>query len=152
MKLRVVFAATFSALALVATLLGHGGGLDANGCHNNRKTGEYHCHGKRSTGQEGRPSRPSLPVAASPAVPLELPVARRPAVEERELVVATQILLTALGYEPGPAEGELTATTVSAIRKFQRDAYLSADGRLTGGLLVRLAEAVLRRESAVPSE
>ena len=23
----------------------HGGGLDANGCHNNRKTGDYHCHG-----------------------------------------------------------------------------------------------------------
>lgn len=23
---------------------GHGGGLDANGCHTNRKTGDYHCH------------------------------------------------------------------------------------------------------------
>lgn len=22
----------------------HGGGLDASGCHTNRKTGEYHCH------------------------------------------------------------------------------------------------------------
>ena len=22
----------------------HGGGLDKDGCHNNRKTGEYHCH------------------------------------------------------------------------------------------------------------
>ena len=22
----------------------HGGGLNAQGCHNNRKTGEYHCH------------------------------------------------------------------------------------------------------------
>lgn len=22
----------------------HGGGLDADGCHTNRKTGEYHCH------------------------------------------------------------------------------------------------------------
>lgn len=25
-------------------LLGHGGGLNAQGCHNNRKTGDYHCH------------------------------------------------------------------------------------------------------------
>lgn len=24
--------------------LAHGGGLDKNGCHTNRKTGEYHCH------------------------------------------------------------------------------------------------------------
>lgn len=22
----------------------HGGGLDANGCHTNRKSGDYHCH------------------------------------------------------------------------------------------------------------
>jgi len=22
----------------------HGGGLNSEGCHNNRKTGEYHCH------------------------------------------------------------------------------------------------------------
>lgn len=22
----------------------HGGGLNAEGCHNNRKTGDYHCH------------------------------------------------------------------------------------------------------------
>ncbi|WP_348529716.1 MULTISPECIES: YHYH domain-containing protein [unclassified Mesorhizobium] len=22
----------------------HGGGTDANGCHTNHKTGEYHCH------------------------------------------------------------------------------------------------------------
>ncbi|KPL68008.1 calcium-binding protein [Erythrobacter sp. SG61-1L] len=25
-------------------LRAHPGGLDANGCHTNRKTGEYHCH------------------------------------------------------------------------------------------------------------
>lgn len=25
----------------------HGGGLDANGCHTKRKTGEYHCHRAR---------------------------------------------------------------------------------------------------------
>jgi hypothetical protein len=26
---------------------GHGGGLDSNGCHNDRKNGGYHCHGKK---------------------------------------------------------------------------------------------------------
>lgn len=29
----------------------HGGGLDGNGCHMNRKTGDYHCHRSGS----GRP-------------------------------------------------------------------------------------------------
>ena len=24
--------------------LAHGGGLNAQGCHNNRRTGDYHCH------------------------------------------------------------------------------------------------------------
>lgn len=27
-----------------AELAAHGGGLNAQGCHTNRKTGDYHCH------------------------------------------------------------------------------------------------------------
>lgn len=27
-----------------AEAMAHGGGLNAQGCHNNRKTGDYHCH------------------------------------------------------------------------------------------------------------
>jgi hypothetical protein len=34
----------FSLYWYSATASGHGGGLDGNGGHNNRKTGEYHCH------------------------------------------------------------------------------------------------------------
>lgn len=36
----------FAALACTGSSLSdaHGGGLDANGCHFNRRTGEYHCH------------------------------------------------------------------------------------------------------------
>jgi hypothetical protein len=30
---------------LVPASHAHPGGLNAEGCHNNRKTGEYHCHG-----------------------------------------------------------------------------------------------------------
>jgi len=46
MKFYVLIAAT---LALVAGLppgivSAHGGGLNSEGCHNNRKTGDYHCH------------------------------------------------------------------------------------------------------------
>lgn len=33
-------------LAVMASVAhAHPGGLNAEGCHNNRKTGEYHCHG-----------------------------------------------------------------------------------------------------------
>ena len=47
--LKIKFAA-FAAAVLAASLLAapsayaHGGGLNAEGCHNNRKTGDYHCH------------------------------------------------------------------------------------------------------------
>jgi hypothetical protein len=39
--------ATFLALILIfasEAISAHGGGLDSKGCHNNRKTGDYHCH------------------------------------------------------------------------------------------------------------
>lgn len=31
-------------IMLAAPAVGHPGGLNAEGCHNNRKTGDYHCH------------------------------------------------------------------------------------------------------------
>ena len=31
-------------LALSSAAHAHGGGLNKQGCHNNRKTGDYHCH------------------------------------------------------------------------------------------------------------
>ena len=34
-------------LLLPSVALAHGGGVDANGCHTNKKTGDYHCHGGR---------------------------------------------------------------------------------------------------------
>jgi hypothetical protein len=46
------------ALLLPSLSQGHGGGLDASGCHTNRKTGDYHCH--RS------PAVPSPPPANAP--------------------------------------------------------------------------------------
>ena len=31
-------------LSLSSPVFAHGGGLNSEGCHNNRKTGDYHCH------------------------------------------------------------------------------------------------------------
>ena len=36
----------------------HGGGLNADGCHNNRKTGDYHCHGGRPAAVIGGGGQP----------------------------------------------------------------------------------------------
>jgi hypothetical protein len=40
--LSLVLAALVSLSATVA--FAHGGGLDRNGCHHDRKNGGYHCH------------------------------------------------------------------------------------------------------------
>jgi hypothetical protein len=39
------------------TALAHGGGLDGSGGHNNRKTGEYHCHGEPCISQHEQAQR-----------------------------------------------------------------------------------------------
>ena len=38
-------------LALPASAMAHGGGLDVHGCHHNRMTGDYHCHRGPLAGQ-----------------------------------------------------------------------------------------------------
>ena len=49
MKRLMILAMAIAAIA-PAAVLAHAGGLYAQGCHNNRKTGDYHCHrGGRAT-------------------------------------------------------------------------------------------------------
>ena len=44
------------ALAMFPTAaLAHPGGLNAEGCHNNRKTGDYHCHRGSASVQPAQP-------------------------------------------------------------------------------------------------
>lgn len=38
------FTTLLLAVAVSGSALAHPGGLNAEGCHNNRKTGDYHCH------------------------------------------------------------------------------------------------------------
>ena len=48
----------------VGIVLAHPGGLDANGCHTNHRTGEYHCHrggGYVPSGGYSAPAPPSRP-------------------------------------------------------------------------------------------
>ena len=43
----------FSVISSLA--FSHGGGLNSSGCHNNKSTGDYHCHsGKKSSGKSNK--------------------------------------------------------------------------------------------------
>ena len=64
MKLRLSAAALCAAIAYAPVSEAHPGGLNSEGCHNNRKTGGYHCHG---SGGSSRAS--TLSPAASSLAP-----------------------------------------------------------------------------------
>lgn len=44
-----------------AVALSHGGGLNAEGCHNNRKTGDYHCHRAPAIAPPAQPTNQLAP-------------------------------------------------------------------------------------------
>ena len=46
---------TLAAVTSSVPVLAHPGGLDAQGCHTNRRTGEYHCHRGGATSQRAAP-------------------------------------------------------------------------------------------------
>lgn len=47
-------------LCIMSPVVAHPGGLNAEGCHNNRKTGDYHCHRAPQTRAGSRPSAQGL--------------------------------------------------------------------------------------------
>lgn len=139
------------ALSLVLTsqfAFAHGGGLNREGCHTNRKTGDYHCHG--SSARSSEPSREPSPAPASSrrGSPSPRPVAASlltsqpsPTAPERDLVRAAQLLLQALGYTPSLL-GAADERTTAAVRAFQKAEAMRADGVVTEYLVLRLAEKV----------
>lgn len=56
MRLPSIVAVSIVSLSLpAAPLAAHPGGLNREGCHNNRKTGDYHCHrGSRSSSSRSK--------------------------------------------------------------------------------------------------
>lgn len=73
---------------------------------------------------EPMPVLPASDLQAAIA-PAETPEGYLPTVEEAE------ILLRALGYDPGPVDGILTEETRRALRKYQLDSALPVNGRMT---------------------
>ncbi|MDR1996354.1 MAG: YHYH domain-containing protein [Azonexus sp.] len=50
----------------IGSVYAHGGGLDANGCHFKRATGEYHCHRGSYAQAQQNPARQSQQHQAQP--------------------------------------------------------------------------------------
>ena len=65
-----------------------------------------------------------------------------------------QQLLTDLGYDPGPIDGDYGRRTAAAVKAFQRDAGLTQDGWVDQDLLsaLRKAKAAYKRAAVSPSK
>lgn len=73
--MRLLLSVLFLAV-LSATAYAHGGGLDASGCHNDRKRGGYHCHRASSSPPEAQraPIRRAPPPVNAPRSEPETPL------------------------------------------------------------------------------
>lgn len=132
-----------AALMLSVTSSGamaHGGGLDANGCHHDRKRGGYHCH----NGGGSPPPRPRPEPVREPPRPLGLLSVSDSSGQYDAQVEIVQKMLARLGYDVGTPDGRLGPRTERAIRAFQASNGLPETGlvtmRLIDALIDKLAE------------
>jgi hypothetical protein len=102
-------------------VVSHGGGLDASGCHNNRKTGDYHCH------RENSKPKQSLKISPKPETPYERESLGSMVPYGRDLY----------GYESYPAysskgfyTGQICDTNIDHVVSL-KDAHESGAGRWT---------------------
>ena len=132
---RCILSVFFTSL-LCVTAYAHGGGLNAQGCHNNRKTGGYHCH--------RAPSKPAYERAT-----LQLYNAFDPdslaASQNKDIILTAQYMLSGLGYYIGPPDGIFGVKTQQAILLFQREQSLLPTGRVDQSLLLNLAKVTQKQ-------
>ncbi len=94
-------------------------------------------------------SRDAAPAEAAPAVENqpEAETAGPAKAASRQTVRSTQRMLSALGYNPGVADGIEGPRTADAVRHYQRDQGLSPDGRVSVSLHKHI-QATLDRKVA----
>ena len=135
------------ALLLLGACIGlnasaHGGGLDASGCHHDRKRGGYHCH--RSGYTPAPPTTRLAPRAASPPAPGYLSPggsSNGPKVSA-DVVFTAQKMLAMLGCDPGTVDGQSGPATRSAVERFQKARGLPVTGTVSDRLLTDLVGAL----------
>jgi len=146
--------ATLLILGISNPAFGHGGGLNAAGCHNDRKNGGYHCHRSPSVSAPASAVRPPTPATSTPRrsvspsasqsvheAPSTLLSRAAPAATDSK-VETIQKLLLRLGYQPGPATGRMNPTTQFAIMKFEEKERLPIKGEASSAILDALLSKI----------
>ena len=120
-NLKFCVSATLLTLSILSapTLLGHGGGVDKNGCHTDGKTNQHHCHTSRATSGTSK-AKPKVKIPASNV--------NSYASKTNRTTMSIQKELVRLGYFPGNTVGHVDAKTTIAIKHFQQDIGLQPTG------------------------
>lgn len=124
----LLFLAVF--IVFSANAFAHGGGLNASGCHNNRKTGGYHCHRSSSKPKTTYSQKSTSSFNSKKSVNQT----------ERTTIKAAQHLLNGLGYDTGVPDGILGDGTRNAVIQFQRENSVLVTGLIDQKLILDLAQ------------
>lgn len=117
---------TFS-LFVCSTAYAHGGGLDASGCHNDRKRGGYHCH-RGGSAQALRSPTVKQSVAPRSALPRDIDSVEPPAFlssrsDAGAATPATSALPEPIVGIPQVLDGDTIQIGTTRIRLFGIDAF-----------------------------
>lgn len=115
----------------------HGGRLNKQGCHNDRKRGTYHCH---------RGSSYNSSSTTAPARKLNKNATFENAGNSL-LVMRIQTILQKLKYYHGPVNGLKSERLIESVRKYQLDVGVEADGKLSQDLLEHMQNELAHKDS-----
>ena len=115
----------------------HGGGLNSEGCHNDRKRGTYHCHRSSYT-----PKSASSFSSSRSSSFTNYNKASNSAKYNNTKISSIQTLLKHNGYNVGAVDGKFGTKTRKAIESFQRDNRLIVTGLPTDQLILELSNAL----------
>lgn len=96
------------------------------------------CGGYSGQAAQRPASHSAAATSAKQAPQAHVQPAPQPHMTDRATVVELQRRLTRLGYDPGPADGRIGPKTRAAIRDYQKNSGLRADGQVTATLMQRI--------------
>ena len=118
-------------------VVAHSGRTNSSGCHNNKKTGGYHCHNSGSSSNSYSSPLPKHHSSISKPISSYSNDSYT-----SDVVVLAQKYLNTLGYDAGPEDGIIGTKTRRAIEKFQRKIGELETGLPTYDLLQKLRKEI----------
>lgn len=138
---RIVLAALLLSIPVIANA--HGGGLNSEGCHNDRKRGGYHCHRASYTPDTSNYLLNTLSSSRKTnSGTSSLTGTYGSSRYDTTKIYTIQALLEHVGYNVGAVDGKFGNNTKTAIESYQRDNRLIINGTPDDQLILQLSRSL----------